>query len=69
MHASRAFIVMLALIASAFAPVLSTPLECVVVPFISCDTAYLFVVLVAPMNIATERNGSIVFAAGFNPKE
>ena len=39
---------MLVLIASAFAPVFSAPLECVVVPFISCHiaTADLFVVLV-----------------------
>ena len=48
MQASRDFIMMLVLIASAFAPVLSAPLECVVFTFISCHiaTADLFVVLV-----------------------
>ena len=37
MQASRAFIAMVVLVASAFAPALSAPLEYVVVPFISCD--------------------------------
>jgi hypothetical protein len=49
MQASRAFIAMLVLVASAFAPALSTAIELeFVVPFISCDTANLFVVLVSP---------------------
>jgi hypothetical protein len=43
---------MIVLVASAFAPVLSTPLWCVVVPFISCDAADLFVILVALMELA-----------------
>jgi hypothetical protein len=48
MQASRAFVAILVLVVSAFAPVLSTPIEpeCVVVPFISCDTADLFAILV-----------------------
>jgi hypothetical protein len=51
MQASRALIAMLVLVASAFMPVLSTPIElearqCVVVPFIFCNTADLFVILV-----------------------
>jgi hypothetical protein len=69
MHASRAFVVVLVLVAFAFAPTLSTPLQCVVVPFISCDAADVFIVFVAPMNRVTERNISIVFAAAFNPKQ
>ena len=38
MQASRAFIAMVVFVASVFAPAFSAPLECVVVPFISCDT-------------------------------
>jgi hypothetical protein len=40
MQASRAFIAMLVLVASAFAPVLSTPIEieCVVVPLLFLTT-------------------------------
>ena len=49
MQASRALITMVVvLVASAFAPALSVPLECVAVPFISYETADLFVVLVTP---------------------
>jgi hypothetical protein len=66
MQVSRALIAMLILIASAFAPVLSTPieLECVVVPIISCDTADPFVVLVAPKDSAN----LIVYTVAHNPK-
>jgi hypothetical protein len=65
MQASRAFIAMLVLVASAFAPVLSNPLECVVIHFIACDIADLFVVLVAPVKTAPK---SIVSAAACNPR-
>jgi hypothetical protein len=63
MQTSQGFIVMLVLIGSTFAPVLSTPLEYVVVPFISCNTADLFVVLVGPKNCAAETNFLIVTAS------
>ena len=62
MQASRALITMLVVVASAFAPVLSAPLECVVVPFISCYivTADLFVVLVNSAKCTTVRNEDAV---------
>ena len=58
MQASRAFIAMVVLVASAFAPALSAPLECVVIPFISCDTvtADLFVGSVNSAKCTTVRN-------------
>jgi hypothetical protein len=60
MQTSQGFIVMLILVTSTFAPVLSTPLQCVVVPFIPLNTADLFVVLVGPKNCAAGTNFSIV---------
>jgi hypothetical protein len=65
MQTSQGFLVMLVLITSTLAPVLSTPLGWVVVPFISCDTADLVVVLVAPAlrKCAPLRNLSIVTAS------
>jgi hypothetical protein len=51
MHASRAFIAMLVLVASAVAPVLSIPIELefvfVCLPF--CNTADFFVMLIDPV--------------------
>jgi hypothetical protein len=67
MHASRAFIAMLVLVASYFAPALSTPLECVHFLFNSCDAPELFAVLVVPVN-ATRRTESGVISPAFNPK-
>jgi hypothetical protein len=45
MQASQAFIAMLVLVASSFAPALSTPLECVAVPLILPISAELFIAL------------------------
>ena len=43
MQGSRTLITIIVLVASVLTPVLSATLECVVVPFISCDTADLFI--------------------------
>ena len=61
MQASRAFIAMLVLVASAFVPALSAPLECVVVPLISCGTvtADLFVGSIQSAWWATVRNDHV----------